>query len=1150
MRKNSLAILLVLTCLIFAACGGGGSSSGTATPPVTPPTIPPPVQGQQKTTEAILTGFKLSPSVESFATGFATISAFDVSGHLSGDVLLAGIDPVAVDIVLAGAVVTTLNRSAGDPARWNVASNTIVNTAALQALLAGDLEVIVRTTAFPNGEIGGRMLPDDVTLLPDNGSITDRSPRDEIIYFVMTDRFFNGDPANDQGGAPGTISSGGFNPASTASWHGGDFTGLSSKLDYLQGLGITAIWVTPPVANRAVQSGSDGYHGYWGVDFENVDPHLGTNDEFRAFVDAAHARGIKVYQDIVVNHTGDVITYAEGQFSYRPLSEAPYTPVVPSEFVDAKNPAWLNDPQYYHNRGNTTFSGGEDSIYGDFVGLDDIATEQPFVRQQLIDIYQGWVEDFGVDGFRLDTAPHVKMDFWSEFAPALIEFASTLGKDNLTLFGEAFNGDPAFISDFITRGKLPSVLNFPLHFTLADSFSGAGTNRLAELFASDDRFIDADSDARDLVNFFGNHDIGRSGQIMRQTLPGLDDATQVQVLQLAYAMTYFLRGVPTIYYGDEQGFVSDGGDQGAREDMMASTVSSYNNNDLIGTTATTATDNFDQTHPLYRAFSRFAEVYKQHDALRNGIQLERFSRSGAGLYLVSRIIPDEEMEYVVAFNTAASSDTVTITTNTPDATWYSVWPPGQAPIASAGDGVLELSVPAYDFSIFRSDTAIADPAPVMSLDFPELTDGQRVDGTIELRTDLMTDDLLRVWFETSVDGGPFELAGADYTAPFRIFWDSTAINNPAEVTLRASVMNPAGDTVSTTVNVLVDNRVLSAISAQYENGNNRSELAIITGNGEYLGPLSVSGNDVVMVDPDVAAGSLTLIYQDRTDNEFSFDRPVFIDDAILSTLAVDDGNGNLVVELFINNNQQVANSSNFIGIGNPPTLPTDIAAPPPFADTELFVRGSFNDWSLDNSLAYIGNHTYHAVTEMAAGSVSYKIADSDWSSSTDLGSPYTQTGLSVGAGTANLADTVETSPQNFYFFSTPDGNGGVINFHQLIPVNPVSADNPYGVPIYLRGSFNDWGLSQSMSFDEATATLSTALTLDPGAHRFKIASEDWSTADFGGDTPDDPVTPALPKTLVSSSNNLFLSLDTANSYQFEVDVSAPDTPVLTVTQSP
>ena len=159
-----------------------------------------------------------------------------------------------------------------------------------------------------------------------------RTPEQEVIYFVLPDRFETGDPKNDRGGLKGDRLSTGYDPTAKGFYHGGDLKGLTQRLDYIQNMGVTAIWFAPIFRNKPVQGKpgeeSAGYHGYWVTDFTSVDPHFGTNAEFKAFVDAAHARGMKVYMDIITNHTADVIDYAEGEatgYAYRSKGEYPYS---------------------------------------------------------------------------------------------------------------------------------------------------------------------------------------------------------------------------------------------------------------------------------------------------------------------------------------------------------------------------------------------------------------------------------------------------------------------------------------------------------------------------------------------------------------------------------------------------------------------------------------------------------------------------------------------------------------------------------------------------------------------------------------------------------------------------------------------------------
>ena len=144
-----------------------------------------------------------------------------------------------------------------------------------------------------------------------NSDYLTRDVRDDIFYFVMPDRFHNGDTSNDMGDITKPESYGGFNPERKGFFHGGDIKGLEDKLDYLENLGITAIWMTPILRNQAVQGDMAGYHGYWVLDFTEIDPHLGSNQDLKNLINSAHKRGMKVFFDIITNHTADVIKFKE-----------------------------------------------------------------------------------------------------------------------------------------------------------------------------------------------------------------------------------------------------------------------------------------------------------------------------------------------------------------------------------------------------------------------------------------------------------------------------------------------------------------------------------------------------------------------------------------------------------------------------------------------------------------------------------------------------------------------------------------------------------------------------------------------------------------------------------------------------------------------
>lgn len=542
----------------------------------------------------------------------------------------------------------------------------------------------------------------------DAQSFRDRLPQDEVIYFMLPDRFENGDKANDRGGLIGDKFKTGFDPTHKGFYHGGDLKGLIARLDYIKGLGATAIWLGPIFKNKPVQGGpgeeTAGYHGYWITDFTQVDPHLGTEADMRAFVDAAHALGMKVYMDIITNHTADVIGYKEcpnSSCAYRSRADYPYqrqatggainpgflgdhvltvenfakltnpsfayTPIVPTAEANVKVPAWLNDPIWYHNRGNTTFR-GENSTMGDFVGLDDLMTENPRVVQGFIDIYGDWIDKYGVDGFRIDTARHVNPEFWAAFAPAMLARAKAKGIPNFHIFGEVATSDMdvALLAKHTRVDKLPTVLDFAFARAVADTVAGsAGTDTFTRLFDNDVLYEGGTATAQQLPTFLGNHDAGRFAHFVRKANPKASDDEVLKRVILGHAMMLTLRGVPTIYSGDEQGFAGDGGDQDAREDMFASKVASYNDNKLLGTKATTADSNFDQKHPLYLAMAKLAGLRLSIPALTRGKQVIRNYEEKPGLFAVSRIDPTTGREVLIAFNTSTAPITrnVEVSTN-------------------------------------------------------------------------------------------------------------------------------------------------------------------------------------------------------------------------------------------------------------------------------------------------------------------------------------------------------------------------------------------------------------------------------------------------------------------------------------------------------
>ncbi len=580
-----------------------------------------------------------------------------------------------------------------------------------------------------------------------------RQPEDEIIYFVLPDRFENGNRGNDRGGIEGDWRAHGYRPDHRGFYLGGDLKGLTERLDYIEGLGVTAIWLGPIYRNKPVQGApgeeTSGYHGYWITDFTAVDPHFGTDAEMKAFVAAAHARGLRVYLDIITNHTADVIAYREchdpafagpraaPDCPYRPKGAYPfstrggpdgeainegflgdrpphqtaenfarltapgfaYTPYIPAGEEDVKTPAWLNDLSLYHNRGNSHWH-GESVTYGDFSGLDDIATENPRVVEGFIEVFSDWITRYRIDGFRIDTAKHVNPEFWHAFNPAIKAHAASLGIEHFYIFGEAAEAEPHRLAWHMKAGGFEQALDFGMHYALKSVLvDGEGTERLESLFVADDLFAGGKDAGLRMTTFFGNHDFGRVGGFLRKAHPGISDREMVARLKLAHAALFFLRGVPVVYYGDEQGFISDGNDQKARETMFAGQVAEYNDNDLAGTTATTREANFDPDHPLYRAIAEFAGLRTAHEGLRRGRQIVRLAEHDGGVFVVSRLAPSGG-EIIVALNFRAAPRRVDIETD-PRSNRFTPLTGSCAPRISA-PGSYTINLAGFGYAVCRS----------------------------------------------------------------------------------------------------------------------------------------------------------------------------------------------------------------------------------------------------------------------------------------------------------------------------------------------------------------------------------------------------------------------------------------------------------------
>ncbi|MFI5484313.1 pullulanase-type alpha-1,6-glucosidase [Micromonospora echinaurantiaca] len=651
--------------------------------------------------------------------------------------------------------------------------------------------------------------------------------RAEQFYFVLPDRFANGDRRNDRGGLAGDRLSTGLDPADKGFYHGGDLHGVMDRLDYIQGLGTTAIWLAPVFKNRPVQARGDdvsaGYHGYWITDFTQVDPHFGTNEDLKRLVRLAHQRGIKVYLDVIVNHTADVIRYGESA-TYVDKASAPYKDAQGRAFEDrnyadgsrdfppvnaqsfpypptfgnpadakVKVPAWLNDPTMYHNRGDSTFA-GENSEYGDFFGLDDLWTERPEVVRGLTEVYSDWVVQTGVDGFRLDTVKHANLEFWPQFSQGVERAAARAGKPDFFMFGEVYSADPEITSTYVRRGGLPATLDFAFQEAARGYTAGDGSAKaLADVYARDDLYNSRDTDAGRLTTFLGNHDMGRIGGFIANG--GTDPASHLRRDRLAHELMFLTRGQPVVYSGDEQGFTGPGGDKDARQDMFASRTPDYLDDDLLGTDRTHAVDQYDPAHPLYRAIAELGRLRQAHPALRDGVQVTRYAADGPGVFAFSRIDPKQRTEYVVAVNNAATEQTVTVDTWSAGATFTGVYGGSAAPVAAA-DGKLTLTVPPLSAVVHRAGTPIALPHGAPSVTITTPAPDQPVATRAAITAQVTGDPLATVTVAARVAGGRWTLLGSADRAPYTVHHDLAGLAAGTTIEYKAVVRDGKGRTAT------------------------------------------------------------------------------------------------------------------------------------------------------------------------------------------------------------------------------------------------------------------------------------------------------------------------------------------------------------------
>ncbi|MGH1366414.1 MAG: alpha-amylase family glycosyl hydrolase [Calditrichia bacterium] len=464
--------------------------------------------------------------------------------------------------------------------------------------------------------------------------------QDQVMYFIMIDRFNDGDSSNNDQGM------GEYDPADERKFSGGDLKGITQKLDYIKELGATSIWITPPVANQwwnpGVQFG--GYHGYWAQDFKSIDKHFGSLDDYKQLSDQMHRRNMYLIHDIVVNHTGDYFYYKgdynpdEPQKNYH-FNKGVVPTTAPTQFPfslnNVNNPEHLVADIYNWTPNILNYQDKNERLYYQLSGLDDLNTENPVVRNALKDSYRYWIKEVGVDAYRIDTIIYVETDFWNDFVHAsdgMNVAASETGRDEFLMFGEAFVGSEPyseegdkFVASYFGTAEQPgvnSMLNFPLHYTLRRVFAeGNPTAYLGyrlNLAANSGIY----KKPHTLTNFLDNHDTQR-----------FMETGSLEAFKQALTCLLTIPGIPIIYQGTEQAFDIQ------RKSMFAEGWASEGK------------DHFDTDSQMFVFLQDLIQLRKDHLILSRGdLSVLQESKVGSGVLAYRRTYNGKSA--IVLFNTA------------------------------------------------------------------------------------------------------------------------------------------------------------------------------------------------------------------------------------------------------------------------------------------------------------------------------------------------------------------------------------------------------------------------------------------------------------------------------------------------------------------
>ncbi|MFR4842172.1 MAG: alpha-amylase family glycosyl hydrolase [Roseburia inulinivorans] len=363
----------------------------------------------------------------------------------------------------------------------------------------------------------------NVTVTERKKSAGDFDWDEAVIYFAVTDRFFDGDASNNDAYGVGDYNTG---EKGGSSYHGGDFAGLNQKLDYLKDLGVNTIWITPIVENitedqhdNKTDTATYGYHGYWASDFTKLNKHLGTEQQFKALLDAAHSKGMKIMVDVVLNHAG----YGTEKYFNSILTDA-----------DGNSISMIRDS-------NNTISG--DDKYDSLSDLPDFVTENKAVTDQLVTWQTEWMSKYSIDYYRVDTVKHVETTTWEAFKNSL-----TKVNPDFKMIGEYSGAGYANNAGELGTGSMDALLDFDFN-DFAQKFV---TGDISGVESSLQKRNGAINNTATMGSFLSSHDED-SLQYKLVNESKLSEEEAYNQMKVAATLQITAKGQPVLYYGEEIG---------------------------------------------------------------------------------------------------------------------------------------------------------------------------------------------------------------------------------------------------------------------------------------------------------------------------------------------------------------------------------------------------------------------------------------------------------------------------------------------------------------------------------------------------------------------------------------------------------------------